>query len=49
MAPVGQVSMQPPHISHVVSSRESPSAVAMVVSEPRPASVMALTDSTSAQ
>ena len=48
-APVGQVSMQPPQSSQEESSRLMLSAVAIVVSLPRWARVMAATASTSSQ
>ena len=49
IAPVGQVSMQPPHSSQVVSSSPAPPTVPMVVALPRSVRVMALTASTSSQ
>ena len=49
MAPVGHTATQPPQYSHVVSNSGRESAVAIVVSGPRRARVIAETASTSSQ
>jgi hypothetical protein len=49
MAPVGQTAMHPPQSSQEESMSEIWSEVEIVVSDPRPVSVMALTPSTSSQ